>query len=84
MQILIQIFLIVLLSIIIKDLIKSKRYKWWNIPILLFVTYCECSHFYDLIGPLREHSLIFLTGIILIQLGAIFFLFVKNFKYIER
>jgi len=82
--ILIQILLIALLSIVIKDLIQLKRYKWWNIPIFLYATYCEYSAFYNLIGSLKEHFLIFLTGIILIQLGAIFFLLVKNFRYIER
>jgi len=84
MQILCQVFLIILLSIIIKDLIKLKRYKWWCIPIFLYVTYCEYYGFYIYLGtPSKNTSIIFLTSIILLQLGATGFLLIKNCKNIE-
>jgi hypothetical protein len=74
-----------MLCVIIKDLIKSERYSWWTIPVFLYIVYVEYTGFYNLLGnPIGNHFIIFLTGISLIQLGAIGFLMLKNIKNIER
>lgn len=84
MQILCQLFLIILLSIIIKDLIKLKKYKWWCIPIFMYVTFSEYYRFYRYLEhPFKNNPILFLTGIVLLQLGATGFLLIKNCKNIE-
>ena len=79
-SILIQIFTIILLVIVIKDIICMKNYKKWIIPIYLFILYSEYRFFYNLLIIPGNEFLKFLCDITMLLLGSAGYLLIRFFN----
>lgn len=76
----IQIFIIVLLIITIKDIYKTHTYPKWCIFIYMFVLYSEYSGFHNLLKLPEQYFLKFLSGVIIFLLGSLGFMLIKFYR----
>jgi len=78
-----QIFMIIMLVFIIKDIIKSERYKGWFIPIYAIVLGCELHDFNKLLKISNNPMLFILSVVTIISLGSLGYLMIKFRKNIK-
>ena len=76
----IQIFIIVMLIIAIKDIHKEHTYPKWCIFIYAFVLYREHLGFCNLLQLPEQYFLKFLCGITIFLLGYLGFMLIKFYR----